>query len=85
MNTRETILDIIREQLGMDEKTLAGVNRNGRLGQFTAVDSLFMVELVMTIEERFGIEFKPEDIDDELIGNLDRLTDYVESVRESRR
>ena len=84
MNTRETLLGIVRDQLGLDEDTLAEVDRSGRLDAFTAVDSLFTVELVMTIEERFSIRFDPEDIDAEMIGDLGRLSAFVDAARESQ-
>ncbi|MGD8347380.1 MAG: acyl carrier protein [Lysobacterales bacterium] len=82
--TRETILDLVCEQVGLDEDASKTLKARGRLDELTAVDSLLMVDLVISLEERFGIRFDPADIDPELVGDISRLADYVDkAVRES--
>ena len=74
---RDVILDAVREHLDLDREGFEILKAKGRLDELTAVDSLLMVELVLTLEERFNIRFKAEDIDAELINELDRLAAFV--------
>lgn len=80
-NIREAIIDILAEHLSLTEKSLERLRINGRLHEFTAVDSLLMVELVLLLEEHFEIRFDPENIDAELISDLDKLAAFVADVR----
>jgi acyl carrier protein len=81
--TRETILNMVCEQVGLDEEASKTLRSRGRLDELTAVDSLLMVDLVISLEERFGIRFEPADIDPELVGDITRLAAYVDkAVRE---
>jgi len=79
-NIREAILDILAGHLSLTEKSLERLRINGRLDEFTAVDSLLMVELVLLLEEHFEIRFDPENIDTELISDLDKLAAFVARV-----
>jgi len=80
-NIREAIIDILAEHLSLTEKSLERLRINGRLDEFTAVDSLLMVELVLLLEEHFEIRFDPENIDAKLISDLDKLAAFVADVR----
>lgn len=85
MNTsaevRDAILDTMTERLRLDEPTLEQLRVNGRLDDVAAADSILMVELVLALEERFGIRFEPDHIDAELICDLDRLTAFVSEAQ----
>ena len=74
---REAILEMVSDQVGLDQEAYDDLVSGGRLDELTAVDSLLMVELVLSIEERFHIRFDPEDIDAGLIGDIDRLAEFV--------
>lgn len=80
-DVREQIVHVVAERLGLDEPSRDELEDKGRLDEFTAVDSLFIVELVLMLEERFDIRFEPENIDAELISDLDRLTSLVVEAR----
>jgi len=80
-DVREVILETVSERLDLDRAALEKLRANGRLDEFTAVDSLLMVELVLMLEERFDIRFDPEKIGAELISDLDLLSAFVESAR----
>jgi acyl carrier protein len=75
------IIEMMAERLELDEPSLEKLRHNGRLDEFTAVDSLLTVELVLNLEERFGIRFDPENIDAELINNMDRLAAFVSEAQ----
>lgn len=74
---RDVILSTMAERLDLDGRSLENLKINGRLDEFTAIDSLLMVELVLMLEERFTMRFDPKNIDAELIGDLDRLATFV--------
>lgn len=58
MPTFEKIKDIVVEQLGVKEDE---VKSEARFVEDLGADSLDTVELVMTIEEKFGVEIPDED------------------------
>jgi acyl carrier protein len=74
MDLSERILAIVGEQLGVEKETLvAEANLLDDLG----ADSLDVVELVMAIEEEFGIEVP--DSDAENIRTLGDIMTYIEA------
>lgn len=81
-DTKNVILEMLREQVGLDDEAIATLAEKGRLNELTAVDSLLMVDLVVSLEDRFGIRFDPEDIDAELISDIARLAAFVDANRE---
>lgn len=58
MDVRNTIIKIIVEQLGVKEEE---VKSDARFVEDLGADSLDTVELVMALEEEFGIEIPDED------------------------
>ena len=76
-NIRAAILQLIAERLALEEHALQQFQLSGRLDEVTAADSMLLVELVMMLEERFGMRFEPEHIDAELLCDLERLTAHV--------
>ena len=78
---REVILEAVVEHLALDDASLGKLRASGRLDEFTAVDSLLMVELVLMLEERFDMRFAPEHIDADLISDLNRLATFVSETQ----
>ena len=72
--TEEKIRDIIVEQLGVNADQ---VNRGAKMIEDLGADSLDAVELVMAIEEEFGIEV-PDD-QAEKLASVGDIIDYVEN------
>lgn len=69
----ERLQSIVAEQLGVDQEQVV------RDAEFVAdlnADSLDMVELVMSLEEEFGVEISDEDV--ESIRTVGDAVDYVE-------
>lgn len=69
----EKIREIIVEQLGVDE---AKVNPETHLMKDLEADSLDAVEIIMAIEEEYGIEIPDEDA--EKFQKVSDLVDFVE-------
>ena len=74
MNITETVINIIREQLSLDENSALTESTH-----FTDLDadSLDVVEIVMAIEDEFGIE-----ISDEAVESVRTVGDVVKVISE---
>jgi len=74
-DTADKIVAIIVEKLDIDPSL---VQMNSTLADLGA-DSLDLVEIIMKIEEEFGIEVNDEVV--EKLQNLQELVDYVHGLR----
>ncbi|MGL2376826.1 acyl carrier protein [Helicobacter pylori] len=72
-NLFETIQAVIAEQLGID---VSQVTPEAKFVKDLGVDSLDIVELIMALEERFGIEISDEQV--EKIVNVGDVMRYIE-------
>ncbi len=74
MSAEEKLIDIIVEQLSVDkDKVVPGASFVDDLG----ADSLDLVELIMAMEEAFGIE-----IPDEVAEKITTVKDAIDHVQE---
>lgn len=73
--TATKIKSIIAEKLNMD---VQNINAQSTL-QDLGADSLDMVDIIMKIEEEFGIEINDEDA--ERLHNVQDVIDYVHGLR----
>ena len=73
MMTFDTIKDIIIDQLQVEE---SDVNMDTNLMKDLSADSLDAVEIIMAIEDTFGIEIPDEDA--EKFQTVEDLVKYVE-------
>lgn len=69
----EKLTKIIVDQLGADPDA---VRPEARLVEDLGADSLDMVELIMAVEEEFGIEVPDEDA--ESLATVGQIADYLE-------
>lgn len=69
----DRVRKIVVEQLGVEEDK---VTENASFIDDLGADSLDTVELVMALEEEFGIEISDEDA--EQIANLSQAVDYIQ-------
>lgn len=72
----ERLKKIISEQLGVDESQ---VTPNASFEEDLNADSLDLVELIMSLEEEFGIEISEEDAE-----KIRTVGDAEEYIREHR-
>ncbi|MGH9777921.1 MAG: acyl carrier protein [Candidatus Acidiferrales bacterium] len=75
---REKVKQIIVEQLGVDE---AEVTETASFVDDLGADSLDQVELVMTLEEAFGIEVPDEDA--EKLTTVKDVIEYIEKKKKA--
>ena len=73
----ETIQDIISKQLGIDAKT---IKPESNLLSDLDADSIEAVEIIMSIEDEFGVEI-PEDAIESILTVQD-LIDFIEGQAE---
>ena len=73
-SVEEKVKHIIVEQLGVDEEE---VKAEATFVDDLGADSLDVVELVMALEEEFGIEISDEDA--EKLASVKHAVDYIES------
>ena len=74
MSTFDKVKDIIIDKLGVEEEK---INKEASFVDDLGADSLDTVELIMQLEEEFGIEI-PDD-DAEKITTVQAAIDYLES------
>jgi acyl carrier protein len=73
-SVEEEVKQIVVDQLGVDEDE---VKPEASFVDDLGADSLDVVELVMALEEKFGLEIKDEDA--EKIGTVKQAIDYIQS------
>ena len=73
-SVEEKVKHIIVEQLGVDEEE---VKAEASFVDDLGADSLDVVELVMALEEEFGLEISDEDA--EKLGTVKQAIDYIET------
>jgi acyl carrier protein len=73
MSTFDELKKLVAEQLGVDEDD---VKPNVSFTEDLGADSLDLVELILALEEKFGIEIPDEDAEKLLTGQ--DVIDYLE-------
>ncbi|TET36107.1 acyl carrier protein [Candidatus Dependentiae bacterium] len=74
-NTQDKVARIIAEKLSIDASTITLDSTLQELG----ADSLDLVEIIMKLEEQFGIEV--DDAKAETLKNVNDVVEYVHSMR----
>jgi acyl carrier protein len=79
LNITQTIVRVLDDSLGLHGR-LANASRNTPLlGAIPELDSMAIVALIATLEERFGLVVNDEDIDGDTFATLGSLSDFVSS------
>lgn len=76
MATKEEVIDIVVEQLGVDKND---VTLEKSFVEDLNADSLDLTELIMTFEERFGIEISEEEA--EKLKTVGDVVGYLEKIK----
>lgn len=79
MPVLKELLAILDEVLSLDGRS-AGFDRETRLlGAIPELDSMAVVTLITSLEERFGITIDDDDIDGETFATVGSLADFVQA------
>jgi acyl carrier protein len=73
--THDKVIAIIADKLSIDKNSIKPTAQLGDLG----ADSLDLVEIIMKLEEQFGIEI--DDAKAEQLKNVQDVIEYVHSIR----
>ena len=76
--TRDTIIDVVAKKLNVEKSAVDKAHSFQELG----ADSLDMVEIIMKLEEEFGIEIN--DADAEKLTTLNQAAEYVNNLRSKK-
>jgi acyl carrier protein len=79
MNTQEKVIDLIAKNMFIDK---ADIHLNTSLMDDLEADSLDIVELTMTLEEEFNIDFVDADIAN--FKTISDLVNYIDSKEVSK-
>lgn len=74
--TRET-LTVLDEVLSLGGRTATYTRDTHLLGAIPELDSMAVVTLITSIEERFGVTIEDDDIDGATFANVGSLVDFI--------
>ena len=75
----EAVKAVLVETLSLEDETDAIGPTTPLFGSLPELDSMAVLELVLALEERFGITIEGEDVTAEQFETLDSLTAFVDS------
>ena len=76
MSTFDKVKEVIIDKLGVEEDA---INTNAHFVNDLGADSLDTVELIMELEEEFGIEIPDDDAENMM--TVGSVVDYIEKVK----
>ena len=80
MNVQQEVLRVLDEVLSLGGRS-AGFDRNTHLlGAIPELDSMAVVTLITTLEERLGVEVDDDDIDGATFETVGSLVDFVSQL-----
>jgi acyl carrier protein len=77
----EAVKAVLVETLGLEDRAATIDASTPLLGSLPELDSLAVMELVLALEERFGITVEGEDVTAEAFETLTSLTAFVDEKR----
>lgn len=79
MNVTQEVLRVLDEVLSLNGRSAAFTGATPLLGAIPELDSMAVVTLITTLEERFGLAVDDDDIDGSIFVTVGSLTDFVSS------
>jgi acyl carrier protein len=77
MDVTKDVLRTLDEVLSLKGRALAYTRSNALLGAIPELDSMAVVSLITSLEERFGIVIDDDDIDGSTFETVGSLVDFV--------
>ena len=79
MDVLKQVTRVLDEVLSLNGRAAAFTRDTPLLGAIPELDSMAVVSLITTLEERFGIIVEDDDIDGSTFGTVGTLADFVSS------
>lgn len=79
MDINAEVLRVLDEVLSLGGRAAQFTRETPLLGAVPELDSMAVVSLITTLEDRFGIVVEDDDIDGSTFGTVGSLSDYIES------
>ncbi len=79
MDAVTEVTRVLDEVLSLNGRAAAFTRETALLGAIPELDSMAVVSLITTLEERFGISVDDDDIDGSTFGTVGSLADFVSS------
>jgi acyl carrier protein len=79
MNVQQSVLRVLDEVLSLGGRGLTFTPATHLLGAIPELDSMAVVTLVTTLEERFGVLIDDDDIDGDTFSTVGSLIDFMTS------
>ena len=77
MNIAQEILRVVDEVLSLNGRTASFTRNTLLLGAVPELDSMAVITLITTLEDRFGLVVDDDDIDGSTFASVGSLTDFV--------
>ncbi len=77
MNISQEVLRVVDEVLSLNGRSASFTLDTPLLGAIPELDSMAVVTLITTLEERFGVVVNDDDIDGSTFATVGSLTDFV--------
>ncbi len=78
MNVEQEVIRILRSVLGLDPARHALDASSALLGQVAELDSMAVVSVLTTMEERFGIVIDDDEVDGRTFASVGSLVSFVQ-------
>lgn len=79
MNVEREVLHILQSALGLEASGAALNSESALLGSVAELDSMAVVSVLTTLEERFGFAIDDDEIDGRTFASVRTLVDFVEA------
>ena len=79
MDTQQQVLDILDEVLGLEGRSETLDRESPLIGAIPELDSMAVVSLITTLEERFGFSVASDELDRSDFETVGALMDFVNS------
>ena len=77
LDTTREVIAVLRNVLGLKERANNFVRDTPLLGAIPELDSMAVVTLITTLEDRFGLVVDDDEIDGDTFSNVGSLVDFV--------
>jgi acyl carrier protein len=78
MDVMQEVLRVLDEVLSLNGRAVAFTRDTPLLGALPELDSMAVVALITTLEDRFGVVFEDDDLDGRTFATVGTLTDFVD-------